>query len=86
MGELSHGFSGHAVGGSTACLAGYPSDWPDLDSLFSNGFSGDHNEALYGTPQNSLQYASASCALIKAFDLGKVTISSTDISMGFWSR
>jgi choline dehydrogenase len=49
--------------------------------LFSDGYSGTQTDFLFGAPQDSFQYASASCALIKPFGRGNVTIASADTSV-----
>ncbi|TVY17343.1 Dehydrogenase patE [Lachnellula arida] len=62
-------------------LADFPLDWPDIELLFLDGYSGNQSDFLEGSPHDGRQYASVSAALVKPFGRGNVTISSADIAI-----
>ncbi|KAB8288833.1 hypothetical protein EYC80_010736 [Monilinia laxa] len=59
-------------------LATFPSDWPEIEFLFLDGWSGLQRDFLTGAPRDGKLYGSASAALAAPFSRGNVTISSND--------
>lgn len=72
--SLQSNFSQSAIDG----LNSFPSDWPDIELLFLDAYSGLQRDFLTGAPQDGQLYGSASAALITPFSRGNVTISSND--------
>ncbi|PQE26804.1 Choline dehydrogenase protein [Rutstroemia sp. NJR-2017a BVV2] len=56
----------------------FPSDWPEIEFLFLDAYSGLQRDFLTGAPQDGKMYGSASAALTAPFSRGNVTISSSD--------
>ncbi|RAL64507.1 hypothetical protein DID88_001982 [Monilinia fructigena] len=56
----------------------FPSDWPEIEFLFLDGWSGLQRDFLTGAPRDGKLYGSASAALAAPFSRGNVTISSND--------
>jgi choline dehydrogenase len=56
----------------------FPSDWPEIEFLFLDAYSGLQRDFLTGGPRDSKMYGSASAALTAPFSRGNVTISSSD--------
>jgi len=62
-------------------LETFPSDWPEVEYLTQNGYSGYNRNYRTETPQDGYNYASMSVAIISPFSRGNVTISSADASV-----
>ncbi|KAM3072431.1 hypothetical protein ACMFMG_009232 [Clarireedia jacksonii] len=59
-------------------LSTFPTDWPEIELLFLDAYSGLQRDFLTGAPQDGKMYGSASAALTAPFSRGNVTISSAD--------
>ena len=59
-----------------AALATFPADWPALEYLMLDGYAGDNENYITGSPQTTFQYASVVAALVSPFSRGNVTIAS----------
>lgn len=62
-----------------AALDALPSDWPDFEHLFLDGYFGYANGSS-DAPSDGRNYVSSSTALTKPFSRGNVTIKSNDTS------
>lgn len=63
---------------TSSSLKSLPSDWPEIEFLFLDGWSGLQRDFLTGAPRDGKLYGSASAALIAPFSRGNVTIASND--------
>ncbi|KAL9105596.1 MAG: hypothetical protein Q9227_009254 [Pyrenula ochraceoflavens] len=66
---------------SSATLEGLsqlPADWPEIEFLFLDAYSGYMKDLLTGAPVDGKMYCSSSTGLIAPFSRGNVTINSTD--------
>lgn len=72
--SLQANFSQSTIDG----LNSFPADWPDIELLFLDIYSGLQRDFLTGAPQDAKMYGSASAALVAPFSRGNVTISSKD--------
>lgn len=61
-----------------AALATFPPDWPEIEYLVSDGYSGNHENYATGSPQTPYNYASVAAGLVAPLSRGNVTISSAD--------
>ncbi|KAL9625685.1 MAG: hypothetical protein Q9160_000003 [Pyrenula sp. 1 TL-2023] len=59
-------------------LSQLPSDWPEIEFLFLDAYSGYMTDLLTGAPEDGKMYCSSSAGLIAPFSRGNVTINSTD--------
>ncbi|KAK4547098.1 hypothetical protein LTR36_001319 [Oleoguttula mirabilis] len=64
-----------------AALKAFPSDWPEVEYLVENGYSGLNRNYRLDEPSDGYNYATISAALITPFSRGNVTISSADASV-----
>ena len=59
-------------------LSQFPADWPEIELLFLDAYSGYLTDLLTGAPIDGKMYCSSSAGLIAPFSRGNVTINSTD--------
>lgn len=59
-------------------LSQLPTDWPEIEFLFLDAYSGYMSDLLTGAPTDGKLYCSSSTGLIAPFSRGNVTINSTD--------
>ena len=71
--------SGSISNATRAALDALPSDWPDFEHLFLDGYFGYANGSN-DAPTDGRNYVSSSTALTKPFSRGNVTIKSNDTS------
>lgn len=71
--------AGSISNSTRALLDAFPSDWPDFEHLFLDGFFGFANDTS-DAPTDGRSYVSSSTALTKPFSRGNVTIRSNDTS------
>ena len=62
-----------------AALKTFPPDWPELEYLILDAYSGDNENYITGAPRTPFMYASPSAALVAPLSRGNVTISSADM-------
>lgn len=65
---------------TVTALAKFPSDWPELEHLILDAYSGDHENYETGAPNTTYMYASPMVALVAPLSRGNVTISGPDMS------
>ena len=61
-----------------AALATFPSDWPEIEYLILDAYSGDNQNYITGAPRTPFMYASPAAALVAPLSRGNVSISSAD--------
>lgn len=71
--------AGSISNSTRAALDAFPTDWPDFEHLFLDGFFGYANDTSDG-PTDGRNYVSSSTALTKPFSRGNITIRSNDTS------
>ncbi|TVY82049.1 Dehydrogenase [Lachnellula suecica] len=59
-------------------LATFPQDWPEIEYLILDAYSGNNENYITGGPQTPFMYASPAAALVAPLSRGNVTITSTD--------
>jgi choline dehydrogenase len=64
-----------------SALEQYPSDWPQLEFLTQNGYSGYNRNYQTADPADGYNYATIAAVVVSPFSRGNVTISSADASM-----
>lgn len=62
-------------------LKDFPSDWPDIEYLMQNGYSGYSENFMTADPADGYNYATLAACLVSPFSRGNVTISSADASI-----
>ena len=65
----------------SALSAHYPSDWPQVEYLTQNGYSGYNRNYRTSDPADGYNYATLSAVVVSPFSRGNVTISSADSSV-----
>jgi choline dehydrogenase len=60
--------------------ANFPSDWPQLEYLTQNGYSGYNTNYRTSAPTDGYNYATLSAVVLSPFSRGNVTITSTSAS------
>ena len=63
-----------------AGLAQLPADWPELELVIFDAFSGYQRDLLTGGPADGNNYGTSDALLVAPFSRGNVTINSTDTS------
>lgn len=61
-------------------LAQFPADWPELELIFPDGYSGYKRDYLTDSPIDGRNFASISIGLLTPFSRGNVSINSSDTS------
>ena len=61
--------------------ATFPPDWPDIELLFLDAWSGLSKDLIFGAPRDGKNYASAIIGLVSPFSRGNVTITSNDTAI-----
>lgn len=64
-----------------SALKQYPEDWPQLEYLTQNGYSGLNRNNREADPADGYNYATISAVVVSPFSRGNVTISSADASV-----
>lgn len=64
-----------------SALKSYPDDWPQLEYLTQDGYTGLNRNYRTADPQDGYNYASISTVVVSQFSTGNVTISSADASV-----
>lgn len=59
-------------------LSNFPSDWPELELTFPDGYAGTLLDFLTDSPLDGKNYGSIAVGLVAPFSRGNVTINSTD--------
>ena len=62
-------------------LAEFPSDWPEVEYLVLDAYSGDNQNYILGAPKTPFMYASPAAGIITSQSRGSVTISSVDTAV-----
>ena len=61
-------------------LLDFPSDWPEIEYLIQDAYSGDNENYNIGAPRTTYMYASPVIALVAPLSRGNVSISSADMA------
>lgn len=61
-----------------SALASFPDDWPEIEYLILDAYSGDNENYIQGAPKTPFMYASPQAVLVAPLSRGNVTISSAD--------
>lgn len=61
-----------------SALSSFPVDWPELEYLILDAYSGNNENYIANAPQTPFMYASPAVALVAPLSRGNVTISSAD--------
>ena len=61
-----------------SALASFPADWPELEYLILDAYTGNNQNYLTGSPNTTFMYVSPIVALVAPLSRGNVTIASTD--------
>ena len=61
-----------------ASLAEFPSDWPEVEYLILDAYSGDNEDYVTGAPHTPYMYVSPAAAIVSPLSRGNVSISSAD--------
>jgi choline dehydrogenase len=64
-----------------SALKRYPDDWPQIEYLTQNGYSGLNRNYRTADPADGYNYATISAVVVSPFSRGNVTISSADASI-----
>ncbi|KAK5126558.1 hypothetical protein LTR85_009492 [Meristemomyces frigidus] len=64
-----------------AALKAFPSDWPEVEYLIENGYSGLNRNYRLDEPTDAYNYATISAAVVTPFSRGNLSISSADASV-----
>jgi choline dehydrogenase len=64
-----------------SALKQYPNDWPQLEYLTQNGYSGYNRNYQTADPADGYNYATIAAVVVSPFSRGNVTISSADASL-----
>jgi choline dehydrogenase len=64
-----------------ASLAKFPPDWPEVEYLVLDAYSGDNQNLILGAPRTPFMYASPAAGIITSQSRGSVTISSADAAV-----
>lgn len=59
-------------------LSAFPEDWPEIEYLILDAYSGNNENYIANAPQTPFMYASPAAALVAPLSRGNVTISSTN--------
>ena len=59
-------------------LAKFPSDWPEIEYLVLDAYSGDNENYIAGAPKTPYMYASPAAALVAPLSRGNISTSSAD--------
>lgn len=62
-------------------LANFPSDWPELEYIFADGYGGTLEDFTEGSPTDGKNYATMAIGLEATFSKGSVTLNSTDTAV-----
>jgi choline dehydrogenase len=62
-------------------LKSYPDDWPQLEYLTQDGYTGTNRNYRTADPADGYNYASISVVVVSQFSKGNITISSADASV-----
>lgn len=62
-------------------LKAVPRDWPDLEFLMLDAYSGDNQNYIEGAPKTPYMYASPAAAIMVQQSRGSITISSNDTTV-----
>lgn len=65
---------------SRAALAKFPPDWPEVEYLIEDAYTGTNENYITGAPKTPFMYASPTAALVAPLSRGNVTISSADMA------
>lgn len=71
--------SGLLSNATVEALSQFPSDWPQVEYLVQNGYTG-YNRDYRDVPADGYNYASIAAAIVSPLSRGNVTISSSDTS------
>lgn len=61
-----------------ASLAKFPPDWPEVEYLILDAYSGDNEDYITGAPHTPYMYVSPAAAIVTPQSRGNVSISSAD--------
>jgi choline dehydrogenase len=64
-----------------SALKSYPDDWPQLEYLTEDGYTGKNRNYMTADPRDGYNYATISTVVVSQFSTGNVTISSADASV-----
>ena len=64
---------------TATALAGFPSDWPEIEYLNIAGYFGNQTNFITGAPNDGYNYASSIIALVAPLSRGNISISSADM-------
>lgn len=63
-----------------ASLAEFPADWPEIEYLALDAYSGNNSDYITGAPKTPYMYVSPSAALVAPLSRGNVTITSASMN------
>ncbi|TVY18013.1 Dehydrogenase patE [Lachnellula arida] len=61
-------------------LSTFPEDWPEIEYLILDAFSGNNENYIANAPRTPYMYASPAAALVAPLSRGNITISSTNMA------
>ncbi len=79
--KLPASLRGNLSASTLKSLAKYPSDWPEIEYLILDAYSGNNQDYFTGAPQTPYMYASPAAGVVAAQSRGSVTIASGDVTV-----
>lgn len=79
--RLSESAPGLLQNSTLEALKKFPSDWPQVEYLIQNGYTGYSENLMTADPADGYNYATLAACLVSPFSTGNVTISSADASV-----
>ena len=61
-------------------LSSFPGDWPEIEYIFFDAYSGNQQNYITGAPQTPDQYVGVISALVSPLSRGNVTIGSSNMA------
>jgi choline dehydrogenase len=76
--KLPDSYRKNLTAATRSALAGFPSDWPELEYLPVSAYFGYNYDLTAQAPTDGYQYSTIAAALVAPLSRGNVTISSAD--------